>query len=107
MPVAKHYASNAERQAAYRARHPEKRNPTDAELANLARCLHWVLSEAVQAGICPLPSALVGTRADQTLRHVIRYLDPHPDPVVYSGVQWQLAVAPLCPDEDFPPAELG
>jgi len=95
MPIAKQYASNAERQAAYRMRHPEKRMPTDARLASLARYLHAVLSADVQADTPHLPADLVGGRADETLSNVIFYLDPDPDPVFYSGPYWERVAARL------------
>ena len=79
MPVERKYRSNAERQAAYRDRHPEKRYPTEAELAILARSLHVVFREAVEANQSPLPHGLIGNRPDQTLRNLIRFLDPRPD----------------------------
>jgi hypothetical protein len=83
MPLPKQYQNNAEHQAAYRARHPERKLPREDVLAALARGLHVVLQEAVQQPDCPLPAALVGQRADETLRNLIGYLDPHPDPVRY------------------------
>jgi hypothetical protein len=79
MPAERKYRTNAERQAAYRDRHPEKRRPTEAHLAALARSLHFVLGEAVQTGDCPFPPHLIGDQADQTLRNLIRFLDPNPD----------------------------
>ena len=79
MPVERKYRSNAERQAVYRERHPEKRRPTEAELTALARSLHGVLVQAVEAGASPLPSTLIGDRADQMLVNLIRILDPRPD----------------------------
>jgi len=79
MPVERKYRSNAERQAAYRDRHPEKRLPTEAALAALAQSLHVVLVKAVEAGKNPLPDDLIGDRTDQTLRNLIRFLDPRPD----------------------------
>ena len=42
----------------------------------LARSLHVVLEEALQQPGCVLPAHLLGTRADETLRNLIRYLDP-------------------------------
>jgi hypothetical protein len=79
LPLEQKYRSNAERQAAYRDRHPEKRRPTEAELAILARSLHIVFVEAVEADQSPLPHDLVGDTPDQTLRNLIRFLDPRPD----------------------------
>ncbi len=81
----KQYQSPAERQAAYRARHPDKQPIRDADLAILARSLHCVLGEAVEAGTCPLPDGIVGARVDQTLRNLIRYLDPDPDQIRYGA----------------------
>jgi hypothetical protein len=83
MPVPKQYQTNAERQAAYRARHPERKPPREDRLAWLARSLHLVLKEAVQQPDCPLPTELLGERPDETLQNLIRHLDPHPDPVRY------------------------
>ena len=79
MPVERKYRSNAERQAAYRDRHPEQRRPTEAELAALARSLQVVFAEAVEANQSPLPHDLVGETPDQTFRNLIRFLDPRPD----------------------------
>ena len=79
LPVERKYRSNAERQAAYRERHPEKRPPTEVELATLARSLHVVFAEAVEVGESPLPHDLIGDRADQTLRNLIRFLDRRRD----------------------------
>jgi hypothetical protein len=93
MPRPRLHASPAERQAAYRARHPEKRFPREDSLAALARSLHAVLEEAVETSRqtgkyekCALPAHLLGARADETLRNIIRYVDPNPDPVRY-GVE--------------------
>ena len=105
MPVKKKYASNAARQAAYRARHPEKHLPTEAELAILARSLQIMLSASVEAGTCPLPSALVSGRTDLTLKNLIRYLDPHPDPIRYTGPVWEMTVNPAALRENFLPRE--
>lgn len=79
MPTPKHYASNAERQAAYRARHADRKPATEAELAMLARSLHVVLEEALAAGRCPWPAHLLGGRAEATLRNLIRYLEGQAD----------------------------
>ncbi len=80
MPTKRHYASNAQRQAAYRARHADRKPATEAELAMLARSLHVVLEEALEAGRCPWPAHLLGGRAEATLRNVIRYLENQTDP---------------------------
>jgi hypothetical protein len=74
MPGERIYQSNAERQAAYRARHREREPPLQGELAALARSLHGTLREAVRRGESRLPIELLGERADETLRRMIRYL---------------------------------
>lgn len=68
------YGSNAERQAAYRARHGERERPTQGLLAALARSLHGTLERAVAQGVSPLPVELLDRRADRTLQNLIRYL---------------------------------
>lgn len=68
MPRIREYASNAERQAAYRARH---RQPTDADLAAGARSLHGELREALVDGRSPLPAELLGDNAQETLRRLV------------------------------------
>jgi hypothetical protein len=85
MASSKQYESNAQRQAAYRDRHLANKLPTEAELALLAHSLHAVLTEAVAQGATDLPAAVVGIHAGETLRRLIHYLDPHPDPVRYEG----------------------
>lgn len=74
MPREKQYASNAERQAAYRARHRDRELPTQGLLAALSRSLHGTLERAVAQGVSPLPPELLGGRADRTLQNLIRYL---------------------------------
>ena len=73
------YKNNAARQAAYRARHPEKRLPREDLLAGLARSLHFTLKEAAELNRCPVPKEVLGGRADETLKNLIRYFDPDPD----------------------------
>lgn len=85
MASSKQYQSNAQRQAAYRARHLASKPPRDWELALLARNLHYMLAEAIEAGTTDLPADVVGLHAGETLRRLIHYLDPHPDPVRYEG----------------------
>lgn len=86
MPTPRQYRTNAERQAAYRARHANQKPPREDELAMLARSLHVVLEEALQKPGCVLPAHLLGQRADETLRNLIHFLDPRkeecnpPDP---------------------------
>ena len=85
MASAKQYASNAQRQAAYRDRHLASKLPTESELAILARSLHVVLAAAIEQGTTDLPAAILGLHAGETLGRLIHYLDPHPDPVRYAG----------------------
>jgi hypothetical protein len=74
MPSERQYATNAERQAAYRARHREREPPQQGMLAALARTLHWALEQAVAQGVSPVPAEVVHPRADRTLQNLIRYL---------------------------------
>lgn len=74
MPRAREYANNAAKQEAYRQRHAAQQRPRAAYLAALARSLHAVLQDAVEAHASPLPPALLGTQADETLRHLIHYI---------------------------------
>ena len=85
MASPKQYVSNAQRQASYRDRHLASKPPTESELALLARSLHEVLTEAVAQHATDLPADVVGMHAGETLRRLIHYLDPHPDPVRYAG----------------------
>jgi hypothetical protein len=77
MPRQREYANNAERQAAYRARHRDREPPTQATLAAYARSLHGWLREAVRAGHSPWPEGLLGAKADETMHNLIRYLRAH------------------------------
>ena len=77
MPQAREYANNAERQAAYRARHRDREPPRQAVLATQARALHGWLGDAVRAGCSPWPRDLLGARADETMRNLVRYLRAH------------------------------
>jgi hypothetical protein len=74
MPYERQYGTNAERQAAYRARHREREPPRQDLLAALARTLHGTLARAVAAGVSPLPPELLAARADRTLQNLIRYV---------------------------------
>ena len=74
MPRAREYVTNAEKQAAYRQRHAAQQRPRAAYLAALARSLHGVLQDAVAAHTSPVPDALLGAQADETLRHLIHYI---------------------------------
>jgi len=74
MPQAKVYATNAERQASYRARHRDREPARQSVLANRALTLHEWMSRAVQEGRSPWPAELLATRADETMLKLIRYL---------------------------------
>jgi hypothetical protein len=77
MPRPKDYATNAERQAAYRQRHRAKQPPREDLLAALGRSLHSRFHDAVEAGQSVLPPELLGERSDETLRNLIRYIYLH------------------------------
>ena len=79
MPRPKAYATNAQRQAAYRARHQNQQPPREDYLAALGRTLHAELEDAVTVGQSVLPCELLGERADDTLRNLIRYVRLHTD----------------------------
>ncbi len=79
MPREKEYQSNAQRQAAYRERHRDQKPPREDYLAALGRSLHGVLAEAVATHQSVLPAELLGERADDTLRNLIRYIRQHTD----------------------------
>jgi len=87
VPQPKQYADNAQRQAAYRARHADRKPPREDRLAAQARALHFVMAEAIAKDRCPLPHRILGVRADETMRNLIYYLDPDPDPVRYHGME--------------------
>ena len=80
MARAKEYANQAERQAAYRARHREREPPRQGDLAGLARTLHGELITAVKEGRCPVPAELITGRADETLRNLIFSLRRREEP---------------------------
>jgi hypothetical protein len=67
------YRHNAEKQAAYRARHAARQPVRQAVLASLGQELHGRLRQAVEAGTNYLPAAVLGQRADDTLINLIRY----------------------------------
>ena len=75
----KEYETNAQRQAAYRARHQNQQPPREDYLAALGRTLHAELEDAVAVGQSVLPCELLGERADDTLRNLIRYIRLHTD----------------------------
>ena len=75
MPRERPYRNNAEKQAAYRARHREQEPPLQGYLAALARTPHGTSALAMRQGESRLPEELLGRRADETLRRMIRYLE--------------------------------
>jgi hypothetical protein len=77
MPRARQYLNAAERQAAYRERHRGEQPAREGLLASLARSLHACLRDAVRADQSALPAELLGHRADDTLRNLIRYIRRH------------------------------
>lgn len=77
MPREKEYATNAQRQAAYRQRHQSQQPPREDYLAALGRSLHGELQEAVATEQSVLPADLLGKRADETLQNLIRYIRRH------------------------------
>ena len=81
MPVVKRYRSNAHRQATYRQRKPKP--ATQAQLATLARSLHTVIGDAIEAGTFPLPEALLAATVEETLRNLIYHFDPDKDHIRY------------------------
>lgn len=68
------YRNNAEKQAAYRARHGRQPPAPRALLANLAEELHGRLRQAIEAGTSRVPAVVLGKRADETLINLIGYL---------------------------------
>lgn len=68
------YGSNAQRQAAYRARHQQGERPTQRQMAQLGQELHARLREAIATGEAVVPSAVLGKRADETLINLMRYV---------------------------------
>jgi hypothetical protein len=74
MARARLYRNNAEKQAAYRARHAERQDPPQRLLAHLGQELHGRLREAIRAGSNRVPATLLGPRADDTLINLIGYV---------------------------------
>jgi hypothetical protein len=68
------YRNNAERQAAYRARHAPQQPVPQRLLAGLGEELHGRLRQAIAAGTSRVPAPVLGRRADETLINLIRYL---------------------------------
>jgi hypothetical protein len=71
------YRNNAEKQAAYRARHAHRELPGQRLLANLGQELHGRLREAIAAGRNRVPAAVLGRRADETLINLMGYVSGH------------------------------
>ena len=67
------YRSNAERQAAYRARQWQREVVPQRRLASLGQELHGRLRQAVAEGKNRVPAEVLGARADETLINLIRY----------------------------------
>jgi hypothetical protein len=74
MARARLYGNNAEKQAAYRARHALPQVVPQRLLASLGQELHGRLRQAVTAGTNRVPAPVLGQRADETLINLIRYL---------------------------------
>ncbi len=74
MPRERHYRSNAERQAAYRARHAEREPVRQARMAIIGQELHGRLRQAIEAGTNQVPAAVLGKRADETLINLMAYV---------------------------------
>ena len=74
MARARLYRNNAEKQAAYRARHAQRQGAPRQLLASLGQELHGLLREAVAAGTNRVPAAVLGPRADVTLMNLIDYV---------------------------------
>ena len=74
MPRERQYRSNAERQAAYRARHAEREPVRQARMALIGQELHGRLRQAIEAGTNRVPAAVLGKRADETLINLMAYV---------------------------------
>ncbi|RYX80937.1 hypothetical protein EON83_26365 [bacterium] len=70
MPRPRKYASDAERQAAYRDRHAAEQPPNTGLLAAQARSLHSVIKDAAKSGDNHAQSIL-GKNAAETLSRLI------------------------------------
>jgi hypothetical protein len=98
------YRNNAEKQAAYRARHAQRQPVPQRLLAHLGQERHGRLRQAVAAGTSRVPAPVLGTRADETLINLIRYLTRGllPGEAEPSG-----AAVPSGPGREPPPREEG
>jgi hypothetical protein len=74
MARARLYPNNAEKQAAYRARHVDQQSPPQRLLAHLGQELHGRLREAIREGRNRVPATVLGPRADDTLINLIGYV---------------------------------
>jgi hypothetical protein len=94
------YRNNAEKQAAYRARHAHRELPSQRLLAHLGLELHGRLREAVEAGRNRVPATLLGKRPDDTLIHLMRYVSGlEPEAAAKQGGQNDASdTAPAAPD---------
>jgi len=68
--------SNAERQAAYRARHRDAAAAAAGTAGGAGPEPAWHPGPGGAAGPAPAPAELLGRRADQTLQNLIRSLRP-------------------------------
>jgi len=68
------YRSNAEKQAAYRARQSQEQGPRQRLMATLGQELHARIREAIAAGRNRVPAEVLGKRADETLINLMRYV---------------------------------
>jgi len=68
------YRNNAEKQAAYRARHSHPERPRQRLLATLGQELHARIRDAVAAGTNRVPASVLGKQADETLINLMRYV---------------------------------
>ena len=74
MPRERQYRSNAERQAAYRARYADREPVRQARLAIIGKELHGRLRQAIETGTNEVPAAVLGKRADETLINLMAYI---------------------------------
>jgi hypothetical protein len=68
------HRNNAERQAAYRARHADRQPVRQARLAIIGEELHGRLRQAIEAGTNEVPAEVLGKRADETLINLMAYI---------------------------------
>jgi hypothetical protein len=68
------YRNNAEKQAAYRARHSQRELPRQRVLATMGQELHGRIRDAIAAGTNRVPASVLGKQADETLINLMRYV---------------------------------